>query len=215
MIDKRLFPICEALLFASPEPLSADVIGEILRQEGLRLDRDVSNDLESFRSWINDREGGLMVIRVAGGWQLVTRPEAADAVTRLKTHRQNTRFSRAALEVLAIIAYRQPITTPEIEAIRGVDSAGVLKNLMQKKMITLLGRKKFPGNPLLYGTTRLFLKTFGLDSLDALPDLTEFTALFPPGMMQSELPFGKQTEYPAGDLLDRNNRLTDEGEGIV
>lgn len=176
----RFCALCEALLFASPDPMPEATIRAILIEEDPAFELDFESLFQQFVKWAETRDSGLTVVRVAGGWQLVTRPENADAVARLKTRRQKARFSRAALEVMAIIAYRQPVTTPEIETIRGVDSAGVLKNLLDKKLVTILGRKKGPGNPLLYGTTQQFLIAFGLENLEALPDLKEFEELIPP-----------------------------------
>ncbi|MCD4655753.1 SMC-Scp complex subunit ScpB, partial [bacterium] len=147
----------------------------------------------------NVQPGGLEVIKVAGGWQLVTRPAYADAVRRMKTKRQKTRFSRASLETLAIIAYRQPVTAPEIENIRGVESSGVLKNLLDKNIITVLGRKKGPGNPLLYGTTTYFLIVLGLDDLESLPSLEEFESLLPEEAITLKIPFEK-----VGNHLDKS-----------
>jgi segregation and condensation protein B len=133
---------------------------------------------DEFIDWFNNRVSGLQIIRVAGGWLLVTKADYSDAIRRLKTSIQKTRFSKAALETLAIIAYRQPVSTPEIEQIRGVDSSGILRNLLEKKMITVLGRKRCPGNPLLYGTTNHFLVVFGLDNISSLPTLEEFESVF-------------------------------------
>ncbi|HPQ39369.1 MAG TPA: SMC-Scp complex subunit ScpB [bacterium] len=206
---ERFFSLCEALLFVSPEPLPDTVIRDLLIEEEPAV-ADVFDTLfDDFRQWITRREGGVMIVRVAGGWQMVTRPECADAVSRLKTRRQTARFSRAALEVLAIIAYRQPITTPEIETIRGVDSSGVLKNLLDKKLITILGRKKGPGNPLLYGTTDQFLIAFGLDSLETLPDLTEFEELIPRDGPSPGLPFGERSEAMENESEEK---ITDEDD---
>jgi len=210
---QTFFELCEALLFASSEPLKEGLIKEILSEEQEEFGADFDALFFRFQKWINERESGLMMVRVAGGWQLVTRPHCADAVSRLKTRRRKARFSRAALEVLAIIAYRQPITTPEIETIRGVDSSGVLKNLLDKRMITILGRKKGPGNPLLYGTTQQFLLAFGLNDLDALPDLTEFEALIPREPASAELPFDNLsgTKVETDDTVATEDTSAEEG----
>ena len=112
--------------------------------------------------------------RVAGGWRLATRPEVGPWVRRFFRERNRTRLTSAALETLAIVAYKQPITAPEVQAIRGVDPSHGIKSLLEKRMIRILGRKKVVGNPLLYGTTKQFLVHFGLDRLADLPSLEEF-----------------------------------------
>lgn len=156
------------------------------------------SDFSEFTEWFNERRSGLRIIKLAGGWQIVTRPEFADAIRRLKTTTQKVRFSRASLETLAIIAYRQPITAPEIENIRGVESAGILKNLLEKKLITILGRKHGPGNPLLYGTTPKFLVVFGLEDLQSLPSLEEFERdLGSESITCPELPFQDPGQQPS------------------
>ncbi|MBN1879968.1 SMC-Scp complex subunit ScpB [bacterium] len=171
MSDSLFFSLCEALLFSSSEPISETVI---LRIASEYLQDDEVGPLSEFIEWYNQRQSGLKIVKLAGGWQIVTRPEFSDAVRRLKTTTRKARFSRASLETLAIVAYRQPITAPEIENIRGVECSGVLKSLLDKKLITILGRKHGPGNPLLYGTTPQFLMVFGLDELQSLPSLEEF-----------------------------------------
>jgi segregation and condensation protein B len=117
---------------------------------------------------------GLRLLRVAGGRRLATKSELGEWVRALFRSRNRRRLSTQALETLAIIAYRQPITTPEIQAIRGTDPSAVLEGLLEKRLIRILGRKKVVGRPVLYGTTREFLAHFGLDALDELPDLEEF-----------------------------------------
>ena len=115
---------------------------------------------------------------MAGGYQLRTRPEYADYLRRLG-HSRPFKFSRPALETLAIIAYRQPVTRSEIEYLRGVDSGSVLKTLLEKRLLRILGKKDVPGKPMIYGTTREFLELFGLPDLSALPTLREFSELVP------------------------------------
>lgn len=202
MQENEYFPLLESLLFASDGPLT------LKQLEGLIPDWPIDtldSLVQTFLNAYNNQPGGMMIVRVAGGWQLVTRPEYADAIRKMKTLKRRFRFSRAALETLAIVAYQQPVTSPEIEDIRGVDSSGVLKTLLEKKLVTLLGRKKGPGNPLLYGTTDQFLIAFGLDSLEALPSLKEYEKLIPRGATNLEIPFEvdtkeEKTNIPDGDL---------------
>ena len=163
--------ICEALLFSSPNPLSLDTIKGIIDEN---TDAGLEEKFNYFVHHYNQNKTGLKIIEVAGGYALVTRPEFAHYIRKLKTITKRTRLSRASCEVLAIIAYQQPITVPEIEHIRGVDSSGVIKNLLDKQFVTILGKRHGPGNPLLYGTTQKFLIEFGLPSVSALPSLDEF-----------------------------------------
>ncbi|CEK19237.1 condensin subunit ScpB [Chthonomonas calidirosea] len=156
----------ECLLFVSGEPLTVQELARATGEEPLR----VEEALRSLQAALVERHSGLQLLRIAGGWQLATRPEYAEFVGRLLTPRAN-KLSRAALETLAIIAYRQPITGPEIEAIRGVSSDGVLKTLLERRLIAEAGKKASPGRPTLYVTTPEFLHYFGIASLEELPPL--------------------------------------------
>ena len=163
----NLHPVLECLLFVASEPVTPKQIGETLQ-----LDETTATEaLEHFRQhYVNG--GGLQVVRIAGGYQLRTRPEFASAIaTFLRPAAQ--KLSRQALETLAIIAYEQPITQPEIDALRGVNSDGVMKSLLEKDLIREAGRKDAPGRPILYRTTETFLKHFGLADLTDLPKLEE------------------------------------------
>jgi segregation and condensation protein B len=132
---------------------------------------------------------GVCLVEIAGGWQLRSRPENADFLRRMQRGRAY-RFSQSALETLAIIAYRQPITRAEVEYLRGVDSGAVLKTLLEKKLIRILGKKDIPGKPLIYGTSREFLETFNLRDLASLPTLKEVQELTGRDLLerQEELP---------------------------
>jgi len=162
----------ESLLFLAEKPLSAE---EIRQSTGLERPRILQalNELSGhFRAGVS----GVVLQEVAGGWQLRTAPECAAFARRfLKVKPQ--RLTRAALETLAIIAYRQPVTRPEIEEIRGVDSGAVVKALLERKLIKILGKKEEPGRPILYGTSREFLEFFSLKDLASLPTLREFHEL--------------------------------------
>jgi segregation and condensation protein B len=156
----------ECLLFVSGEPVT---LAELARA----LDRDeiaVEAALRSLQIGLTERGSGLQLLRIAGGWQLATRPEHAEVVGRLLT-RGSSKLSRAAMETLAIIAYRQPITAPEIEAVRGVSVGGVLKTLLERRLIQEAGRKATIGRPMLYTTTPDFLHYFGITDLSQLPAL--------------------------------------------
>src|SRR6266498_2279029 len=155
----------EALLFSSPRPVPEKDI-----EEALEATREaVSEALESLRQDSEAADRGIRLELVAGGWRYVTRPEFDSLLRKYHEVAERSRLSLAALETLAIIAYRQPITLPEIQEIRGVNSASVLTTLLEKKLVTTAGRKPVVGTPFLYRTTRDFLVRFGLNELDDLP----------------------------------------------
>jgi segregation and condensation protein B len=170
---EKLMSILESLLFAAGEPVSlaqlANALEEVSRERILKTLNDMAGAYAS-------GERGLVLEQIAGGYQLRTRSEHAIYVRRLLSAKP-PRLSRAVLEALAIIAYRQPITRPEIEQLRGVDSGGVLDTLMDRNLIKIAGRKDAPGRPIEYATTPDFLELFGLRDLDSLPDLEEFREL--------------------------------------
>lgn len=165
MDDLRDLPqAIECLLFASGEALAVDRLAELCC-----VPRDVVlRGLEELRRLLENR--GLQLLRGPDGYTLATRPEYAEYLARLREPPKE-RLSAASLEVLAVIAYRQPVTKAEIDRVRGVDSSGPLHTLLEKRLITCVGRKDAPGRPMLYGTTEVFLKAFGLSSLADLPAL--------------------------------------------
>ena len=164
----------ESLVFVSESPLKSERIAEILNLKN----SEVLNVLRELSTRYDQAGGGLQLEEVAEGFQFRTRPESAEYIQQLIKSRP-FRFSRAALETLAIVAYRQPVTRAEVEYLRGVDSGGVFKTLLEKQLIRILGKKDVPGRPLIYGTTRDFLEFFGLRDLAALPTLKEFSELSP------------------------------------
>jgi len=166
-----LIAAVEAVLFAAGEPVHPKEIAAAF--EGAN-ESEVAAAIDALRERYADGLGGLTVEQVAGAFRLATKPEVGAIVRQFFRQRNRTRLSPAALETLAIIAYRQPITVPEIQAIRGVDPSGALKSLLEKSMVRILGRKKVVGNPLLYGTTKQFLVHFGLNRLEDLPSIEEF-----------------------------------------
>jgi segregation and condensation protein B len=163
--------ILEALVFASPHPVTPREIGQVLsgveKAEWLAAMAELSADYS--------REGrGLQLLEVAGGYQITTRPEYNDWVRELLSPKTPSRLSIQALETLAVIAYKQPVTLPEIIELRGVKSGGVVKTLLEKRLIRIIGRKEVVGRPMLYGTTKDFLLHFGLKDLGELPKIEEF-----------------------------------------
>jgi segregation and condensation protein B len=170
--------IVEALVLGAPEPVSAQKIAEVV--PGLEADDARSLVAELGREY--DEQGRAFEIwEVAGGYQLRSRPEYASYL-RLLHRERPLRLSRAALETLAVVAYRQPVTRAEIEAVRGVEADAVLRSLLERQLVRIAGHREVPGRPMLYGTTRRFLEVFGLGRLDDLPTLREVEELLaPPG----------------------------------
>jgi segregation and condensation protein B len=164
-----LKPVIEALIFASPDPLTPKMLFKLLEHEPKE---DVEAALEALKVDY-ERPGGLQLVEVAGGYQIVTKPELHEWVRRLFHERTTQRLSVQALETLAVIAYKQPITGPEIAEIRGVNTAGVLNTLIERQLIKIVGRKQVVGRPFMYATTREFLIRFGLRDLTDLPKIEE------------------------------------------
>ena len=159
----------EAVLFASGEPVSLARLAEVLEldeETALRLAEDLKNDY-------NTRAGGLGIVRLDDRYQMVTRRDYADYIRKTMDIRRNTPLSQAAMEVLAIVAYNQPVTRAFIEQVRGVDCGAVVQGLAAKNLIEEKGRLELPGRPLLYGTTADFLRCFGVSSLSELPPLPQ------------------------------------------
>lgn len=165
-IEERMSQ-AESLLFASSTPLKASEIAEVMGIDETTVVRIV--DLVADR--LRDHGHGIQVIRVAGGYQMATVPENAYFIARLGQMGERNKLSAAALESLAVVAYKQPVTRAEVEAIRGVQCSGILANLVARGLIEEKGRKETVGRPIVYGTTDLFLRAFGLDSLTDLPKL--------------------------------------------
>lgn len=158
----------EAVLFAAGQPVSEVQLAEMLsvEKEHIRI------LLAQMKAEMEDAKRGLTILEVAGGYQLCTKAEFAETVARLAEVQPN-RLSKAALETLSVIAFKQPITRAEIEEIRGVQVDRVLQNLIDKELIKELGRKEVIGRPILYGTTEIFLNCFGMDTLADLPPLPD------------------------------------------
>jgi segregation and condensation protein B len=168
----ELKAILEALIFASPEPLTPRAIARLLDSEP---PEDINAALASLKRDYEDR-GGLQLVEVAGGYQIVTRPDLHEWVRRLFHERTTQRLTVQALETLAVIAYRQPVTAAEITEIRGVNTAGVLNTLLERHLIKIAGRKHVVGRPFLYATTKEFLIRFGLNELTDLPKVEDMAA---------------------------------------
>jgi segregation and condensation protein B len=165
----QLKAIIEALVFASPEPITPKMLFKLLADEPKE---DVAAAVDALKKDYADR-GGLHLVEVAGGYQITTRPEFHEWVRRLFHERTTQKLSVQALETLAVIAYKQPITAAEVGEIRGVNTSGVLSTLLDRHLIKIVGRKNVIGRPFLYGTTREFLIRFGLNDLSDLPKVED------------------------------------------
>jgi segregation and condensation protein B len=198
----ELKSIVEALIFASPDPVTLKNLVKLLDTE---LKEDIVAAIEALKQDY-DRPGGLQMVEIAGGYQIVTRPELHEWVRRLFRERTSQKLSVAALETLAVIAYKQPVTGPEVAEIRGVNTVGVLSTLMERKLVKIVGRKQVVGRPFLYGTTREFLERFGLNDLSDLPkveDMSELLGFELPATVaepapQTALPFDPDTGPDTG-----------------
>jgi segregation and condensation protein B len=174
-IDQReLKAILEAVLFVSSEPVPVarlmSILGKISKAEVVQVLTMLAHDL--------DQDGrGIQLVQVAGGYRLVTKQEYGPWLKRMDKAKAAQKLSRSALESLAIIAYKQPLVRSEIEEIRGVETSGVLRTLLERKLVRIVGRKEVPGRPIMYGTTKFFLEHFGLQDLSQLPPLREFKEL--------------------------------------
>lgn len=194
MTETNCKALIEGLLFQADTPLSPDRLATLLEE----FDRsDILKALAELRTDYDNPERGMALAEVAGGFQLRSRPEHTHVIRRLQKSRA-TKFSQSAMETLAIIAYRQPITRVEIEYLRGVDCGGVVKTLLDKKLIRILGKKDLPGRPIVYGTTREFLEAFNLKNLSGLPTIKEIQELdaLPLYEDQAELPLDSSRETP-------------------
>jgi segregation and condensation protein B len=175
MSYRDLSPLLEAIIYLAKEPISLDAICKAIPDVGRsEVEQSIRQLIEKFRA----PEHGIEVREVAGGLRFSTKPEHHEVLKQfIKSQIPPTRLSLAALETLAVIAYKQPVTVPEIQDIRGVQGAGVIKTLLDKKFITAAGRKEVLGRPILYKTTRDFLIHFGLKDLNELPSMEEFEEL--------------------------------------
>jgi segregation and condensation protein B len=192
--------IVESLLFVAEEPLTVERIRSII---AVVTPDEVRSALSDLSDEYDTRNGGFYLREVAGGYQLRTRPEYTQWIKRLLQPKQQ-RLSKAALETLAIIAYKQPVMRSDVEYLRGVDCGGIMRMLLERKFIRILGRKEIPGRPMIYGTTRHFLEVFDLKDLKDLPTPKEIDALGkassepgdqPPGVNADEDP---EADHPAG-----------------
>jgi segregation and condensation protein B len=189
--DEQLRAVVEAVIYVTDEPLSADQIATALQQPAARI----GQVLQDLTAEYNKPEHGLTIREVAGGYKMSTKPEHHEAIrTFVKNLKPPLKLSLPALETLALIAYKQPITAPEVMEVRGVQGAGVIKTLIDRKLIATAGRKTVLGKPILYKTTKEFLVQFGLKDLSELPTLKEFEELGRLSMGDDETPLEAPAE---------------------
>jgi len=169
----ELISIVEALIFVADEPVSAKTLADVLEEDRETVEAAIEGLVKEYET----REGGLQLRSLAGGWQISTRTEFHEEIRAFLKTRPSAKLSLAALETLAVIAYKQPATVPEILEIRGVQSASAIKTLLDKRLIVSKGRKETVGRPMQYGTSKDFLIQFGLKDLSELPSIEDFEDL--------------------------------------
>lgn len=169
----EVMAIAEAIIFVSDEPISSKAIADIIDEDK----ETVRAAVEQLQEEYEERRGGLQIREIAGGWQIATRTEYHEEIRRFLKTRPSAKLSLASLETLAVIAYKQPVTVPEILEIRGVQSASAIKTLLEKRLIVTKGHKETVGRPMQYGTSKDFLIQFGLKDLSDLPSIEDFEDL--------------------------------------
>lgn len=205
--------IVENLLFITDRPLSAAKLSQVAQINNIQLTKDIVNALAQEYA---QSGRAIQIVELGGGFQMSTKPEYGRWVRALFNEKSSDKLSPAALETLAIIAYKQPVTRAEIEAIRGVDIVGPLEKIMERGLVRVVGRKDAPGKPMVYGTTDEFLRVFGLNHISQLPELKTFESKGP-REIQSDLPFGpslpqvKEAILPLEEEADIYTRNTPEG----
>lgn len=196
MEDHQLKSAIEALLFVSSNPLSLDRLKSIFEEAP---PEQIEAQIQALRHEHDDRGAGIMLAEVAGGYQLATRPENVLWIRKFKSVKVSAKLSKPALETLAIVAYKQPITRMEVESIRGVNIGGIMRNLMERRLVKIVGKKDVPGKPMMYGTTLEFLQYFGLKDLSALPTLKEFQELEAGEEVMEEVPVASEDTVSSGE----------------
>lgn len=169
MDEREKKAILEVILFLSLEPVTLSTIKDVIEL----LEPEIKRLMDELILKYRERNGGLLIVEIANGYQMVTNPEYSEWVKKFKGTQLSTKLSMPALETLSIIAYKQPIIKAEIEQLRGVNSDSAIRTLLEKRLIKVIGRKEAPGRPFLYGTTKEFLKYFGLKDLTELPTLKD------------------------------------------
>ena len=207
MTEDKLRPIVEALIYLAEEPVTVASMIELLGEEN---EAAIRRTLADLRRGYASPEHGIEIKEIADGYRMGTKPEHHAWVRKFLKHQTPPiRLSLPALETLAVIAYRQPVTLPEIQEIRGVNAAAVMKTLVEKKLVTTSGRKSVVGRPILYKTTRDFLLQFGLKNLEELPSLDEYQELAQASLEGVAVVSGAESERGAEGELSRRETATD------
>ena len=202
--------VLEALVFASPHPVTPREIARVMGGVPREAWQAALDELKADYA----RDGrGLQLVEIAGGWQITTRPEYNDWVREMLDPKSPTRLSIQALETLAVIAYKQPVTLPEIIELRGVKSGGVIKTLLEKRLIRITGRKPVVGRPMLYGTTKDFLLHFGLKDLAELPKIEEFAEVLGEEVDVAGLKRAIEAPRPVETPLAEDTEEAEDAEG--
>jgi segregation and condensation protein B len=202
----------EAIIYAADEPATIEQLAKALGEEKLVVQASLDELVGSYGS----EERGIEIRAVAGGYKLYTKPQQHDVVRRfIKSLRPPLRLTMPALETLAVIAYKQPVTSPEISEIRGVNTSGVISTLLDKRLITTAGRKEVIGRPILYKTSKEFLMRFGLSDLEELPSLKEFEALAREALGSDEGVAPSSGEYRGGEVTVAENAATENSGEIA
>lgn len=207
--NDNLKALIEAILYVSPEPVTLDMLGRALASEQKNRIKGALFELINDYAW---PQHGIQIRPVAGGWKFSSKPEHHEVLRAfVKSLKPALRLSKPSLEVLAVIAYRQPMTVPEINEIRGVDCGGVIHTLLERKLIVTAGRKNVVGRPILYRTSRDFLVHFGLRDLNELPSLREFEEMARQALGSELLP---PDEFPSGAERAAQENAADSEAGI-
>jgi len=204
MDDFEIKPILETLFFVSDSPIRFETLVEILPESNKEA---IAEGIRQIQEEYENPSKGIELREIAGGYQFRTKPNWAGWVGRLKKVKA-IKLSQAALETLAIVAYRQPVIRPAVEEVRGVDSGSVLHTLMEKGLVKMMGRKDLPGRPIVYGTTKAFLELFGLNTLSDLPSLKEIQTPPTPEEISKEEILETETE----EITPRQDLPQDRGE---
>ena len=207
MDESDIRPILENLFFVSGAPIRVETLADILPE----FDKEaILNGIRQIQTDCEEPLRGIELVEVAGGYQFRTKQHWAEWINRLKKVKA-VKLSQSALETLAIIAYRQPVIRPEIEQIRGVDSGWVVRTLMEKGLVKMMGRKDLPGRPMIYGTTKAFLEIFGLNAISDLPTLKEVAPPAAEGT-EEEAPGEESGESPPQPVLTQGENPEVEAE---
>lgn len=190
-VDRYIKNVVETLLFVQEKPVTVDQLKNAIDIAGAA---EIRKAVKELINEYDEKDGGMNIVELAGGYQMRTNPQYASYVKEFYKTKHKDKLSKPALETLAIIAYKQPVTRADIELIRGVNSDGVVVHLINKELIKVVGRKDVPGRPFMYGTTKQFLEYFGLKSLDYLPKLEEFPSLLGDDEKESEAVENKKSE---------------------